>query len=74
MDSWEVHVDLQIGGGGKVGADGMGLWYVEESKREGPVMGNMDYFSGVGIIFDTYDNDAQVCFYVNRLLHLMITA
>lgn len=60
MDSWEIHVELQIGGGGKIGADGMGLWYVAEPKQEGPAMGNKDYFKGVGVIFDSFDNDGQV--------------
>jgi len=37
----------------------MGLWYVSESKQEGPVMGNRDHFTGIGVILDSFDNDGK---------------
>ncbi len=53
-------MELEIGGGGKKGADGLALWYVDTPRMEGPVFGSKDYWNGIGIFFDTFDNDNNV--------------
>eukprot|EP01113_Clastostelium_recurvatum_P008722 TRINITY_DN1413_c1_g2_i2.p1 TRINITY_DN1413_c1_g2~~TRINITY_DN1413_c1_g2_i2.p1 ORF type:complete len:609 (+),score=218.58 TRINITY_DN1413_c1_g2_i2:77-1903(+) len=55
--NWEAVIEFRIGGGGKLGADGLALWYVEEPKTEGPVFGSKDMWRGLAILFDTFDND-----------------
>jgi hypothetical protein len=60
MWSWELEMEFRIGGGGKLGADGMALWYTRESKQEGNVFGMRDQWEGLAIIFDTFDNDGMV--------------
>jgi hypothetical protein len=42
------------------GADGMAFWYAKEPSRTGSLFGYMEEFDGLGIIFDTYDNNANV--------------
>eukprot|EP01126_Amoeba_proteus_P025686 TRINITY_DN2554_c0_g2_i2.p1 TRINITY_DN2554_c0_g2~~TRINITY_DN2554_c0_g2_i2.p1 ORF type:complete len:368 (-),score=57.74 TRINITY_DN2554_c0_g2_i2:175-1278(-) len=39
------------------GADGLAFWYVMQPLREGTVFGNAEDWKGVGIFFDTFDND-----------------
>ncbi|XP_035205077.1 VIP36-like protein [Stegodyphus dumicola] len=36
----------------------MALWYAKEPLHLGPVFGYMDYFDGLGIFIDTYQNEA----------------
>ena len=43
------------------GADGMAFWYTSSTLELGPVFGANNYFDGLGIFFDTYDNDGKVC-------------
>eukprot|EP00027_Filamoeba_sp_ATCC50430_P012517 CAMPEP_0168569900 /NCGR_PEP_ID=MMETSP0413-20121227/16427_1 /TAXON_ID=136452 /ORGANISM="Filamoeba nolandi, Strain NC-AS-23-1" /LENGTH=525 /DNA_ID=CAMNT_0008602473 /DNA_START=190 /DNA_END=1767 /DNA_ORIENTATION=+ len=57
--SWEVELNFRIGSTSSLGADGMAFWYTKNSKREGPVFGSEDNWEGLGIFFDTFDNDAQ---------------
>eukprot|EP01090_Pellita_catalonica_P004953 TRINITY_DN1476_c0_g2_i1.p1 TRINITY_DN1476_c0_g2~~TRINITY_DN1476_c0_g2_i1.p1 ORF type:complete len:533 (+),score=88.92 TRINITY_DN1476_c0_g2_i1:300-1898(+) len=59
MDSWEVQLDFLIDGGGRKGADGMAFWCTEERKMNGPVYGNMNKWTGVAVIFDSFDNDEK---------------
>ena len=35
------------------------VWFTEEKGTEGPVFGNVDKWKGLGIIFDSFDNDGQ---------------
>lgn len=51
---------FKIGSNSNMGADGMAFWYVNQPKKEGPVFGHKDNWVGLGVIFDTFDNDAQV--------------
>lgn len=57
FDSWKIEVELRISGRGKVGADGMGIWYTSSSAELGPVYGSKDFFSGMGVFLDSFDND-----------------
>jgi mannose-binding lectin 1 len=58
LTAWEVVVTFQISGA-RLGADGFAIWFVEESKKEGPTYGYADQWNGLGVIFDTYDNDGN---------------
>jgi len=56
---WEIHVQVAIGSDTRIGADGMAIWYTKEKTSPGPVMGNIDRWTGLGIIIDTFDNDGN---------------
>ncbi|KAJ8414094.1 hypothetical protein AAFF_G00066920 [Aldrovandia affinis] len=59
LRDWELHVHFRIHGHGKknLNGDGMALWYTKERMQIGPVFGNMDLFTGLGVFVDTYPND-----------------
>eukprot|EP01117_Protostelium_nocturnum_P005222 TRINITY_DN189_c0_g1_i1.p1 TRINITY_DN189_c0_g1~~TRINITY_DN189_c0_g1_i1.p1 ORF type:complete len:533 (-),score=183.47 TRINITY_DN189_c0_g1_i1:66-1664(-) len=54
---WEVSMNFKVGSTSALGADGFAVWYTKESKRAGNVYGNQDKWKGLGIVFDTFDND-----------------
>ncbi|XP_062873713.1 lectin, mannose-binding 2-like b isoform X2 [Trichomycterus rosablanca] len=56
---WELQVHFKIHGQGKknLNGDGMALWFTKERMQIGPVFGNRNYFTGLGIFIDTYPND-----------------
>jgi hypothetical protein len=58
MADWSVDMEFSIGGGGRLGADGLALWYAAESNSDGPVFGSKDEWTGIAIVVDTFDNDA----------------
>ncbi len=58
-ENWEIEVTMRINGRGRVGADGMAIWYTESVGTEGPVFGSNDNWKGLGIFLDSFDNDAQ---------------
>lgn len=43
------------------------IWYTEHQGLEGPVFGSADMWNGVGIFFDSFDNDGKV-FLLSELL------
>ena len=54
---WEVTLGFNIWGGGETYfGDGMALWYTAQPSLTGKVFGARDYWKGLGILFDTYDN------------------
>uniref|UniRef100_V9KKZ4 Protein ERGIC-53 n=1 Tax=Callorhinchus milii TaxID=7868 RepID=V9KKZ4_CALMI len=57
FEDWEIEVAFRISGLGRIGADGLAIWYTKERGPTGPVFGAMDNWDGVGIFFDTFDND-----------------
>lgn len=61
-------VTFRFGGGSRIGGEGMALWLVEKPET-GPVLGGADYWKGLAIFIDTYDNDGQVAF-ISSLLKL----
>lgn len=61
-DNWEIEVTMRVNGRGRIGADGMALWYTDKVGTEGPVFGSNDNWNGLGIFLDSFDNDAQVNF------------
>ena len=36
------------------------VWYTENQGLDGPVFGSADLWNGVGIFFDSFDNDGKV--------------
>jgi len=57
FDFWEVEVAIRVTGRGRIGADGMALWYTNDRGTEGEVYGSSDEWKGVGVFFDSFDND-----------------
>ena len=57
---WEVVYGMRIHGVSTVGADGLAFWYVRDNAHLGPLFGNEELFTGLGIILDTYDNTNSV--------------
>lgn len=55
--NWELVVNFKVHGTTKeLFGDGLAIWYTRDRSTPGPVFGNRDYFSGLGIILDTYSN------------------
>ncbi|XP_065223195.1 protein ERGIC-53 [Planococcus citri] len=55
---WEADITFRITGRGRIGADGMAFWYVAQpGDYEGTVFGSSDQWNGLGIFFDSFDND-----------------
>ena len=59
--NWELEFSLKIHGRGKLGADGMAIWYIQEVPQQGgSVFGAPNNWRGLGIFFDSFDNDNKV--------------
>lgn len=56
---WEVELWLRVTGRGRLGADGIAFWFTDSKYPEGPVFGSADQWRGLGIFFDSFDNDAK---------------
>ncbi|KAJ8285620.1 hypothetical protein GJAV_G00028940 [Gymnothorax javanicus] len=56
---WELQIHFRIHGQGKknLNGDGLAVWLTKERMQIGPVFGNMDLFTGLGVFMDTYPND-----------------
>ncbi|KAG7258660.1 hypothetical protein CRUP_021920 [Coryphaenoides rupestris] len=61
LDDWEMQVHFKIHGQGKknLNGDGMAIWYTKERMQKGPVFGNKDNFTGLGVFVDTYPNEEK---------------
>jgi len=61
FDWWEVDLTFRVTGRGRIGADGLAFWYTAaktaESPATGHVYGSVDKWIGLGIFFDSFDND-----------------
>ncbi|EFO22212.1 Ile-1 protein [Loa loa] len=56
---FEVQVAFRVVGQGRIGADGIAIWYTAQQPTLGPVFGANDYWTGMGLFLDSFDNDAQ---------------
>lgn len=57
---WSAELTFEIQGNGRVGADGMGLWYTSAtSYTEGDVFGSANKWRGLLVTIDTFDNDRK---------------
>uniref|UniRef100_A0A4W4EAK1 L-type lectin-like domain-containing protein n=1 Tax=Electrophorus electricus TaxID=8005 RepID=A0A4W4EAK1_ELEEL len=59
FDQWEAEVSFRVSGRGRTGADGLAIWFTANQGLEGPVYGAADQWNGVGIFFDSFDNDGK---------------
>ncbi|KAJ0013090.1 hypothetical protein NQD34_017424 [Periophthalmus magnuspinnatus] len=61
LKDWEMQVHFKIHGQGKknLNGDGLAVWYTKERMHKGPVFGNMDNFTGLGVFVDTYPNEEK---------------
>ncbi|KAI1905078.1 hypothetical protein AGOR_G00012230 [Albula goreensis] len=61
LKDWELQVHFKIHGQGKknLNGDGMAVWYTKERMQKGPVFGNVDFFTGLGVFVDTYPNEEK---------------
>lgn len=57
MSDWSVVLEFQVNGLPSGGADGFAFWYSDKSETIGSVYGSTDYWVGLGIMFDTFNND-----------------
>ncbi|KAF7637741.1 L-type lectin-like domain-containing protein [Meloidogyne graminicola] len=56
-DHFEIEVAFKVTGQGRIGADGLAIWYTAQQGTLGPVFGANDYWTGMGIMLDSFDND-----------------
>lgn len=59
FENWEVELVFRVTGRGRLGADGLAFWFTEQRMPEGPVFGAGDLWKGLGIFFDSFDNDGK---------------
>ncbi|XP_061149861.1 protein ERGIC-53 [Syngnathus typhle] len=59
FENWEAEVTFRVSGRGRMGADGLAIWFTSEQGLQGPVYGAADKWNGVGIFFDSFDNDGK---------------
>ncbi|KAI9311353.1 legume-like lectin family-domain-containing protein [Dichotomocladium elegans] len=56
--NFEIEFEFKVGGQpGTFYGDGFAMWLTKQRSTLGPVFGSMDNFDGLGIFFDTYDNE-----------------
>lgn len=61
LKAWEIEMEFHVHGQGRhTFGDGFAFWYTRESQQQGPAYGNTMKFNGLGVIFDTFDNDKNV--------------
>ncbi|XP_061585579.1 VIP36-like protein isoform X2 [Cololabis saira] len=58
LRDWELKVHFKVFGQAKknLNGDGLAIWLTKERMQNGPVFGNMNQFTGLGIFLDTYPN------------------
>ncbi|KAL0117531.1 hypothetical protein PUN28_010387 [Cardiocondyla obscurior] len=58
FDWWEIELVFRISGRGRIGADGLAFWYTSSKGfYNGSVFGSSDLWTGLGVFFDSFDND-----------------
>uniref|UniRef100_A0A3B3D0L5 Lectin, mannose-binding 2-like a n=2 Tax=Oryzias melastigma TaxID=30732 RepID=A0A3B3D0L5_ORYME len=71
LKDWEMQVHFKIHGQGKknLNGDGLAIWFTKERMQKGPVFGNMDNFTGLGVFVDTYPNEEK---YIERIFPFVL--
>ncbi|MEQ2315051.1 Protein ERGIC-53 [Ameca splendens] len=59
FEHWEAEVTFRVSGRGRMGADGLALWFTSAQGLDGPVYGAADTWNGIGVFFDSFDNDGK---------------
>lgn len=55
---WNVDIVFRVTGRGRIGADGLAFWFTSEKGHyDGEVFGSSDKWKGLGLFFDSFDND-----------------
>ncbi|KAI9633926.1 lectin [Dioszegia hungarica] len=55
--NWQIEFEFKVDGSAhNIYGDGFALWISKDRAKVGPVFGSVDYFTGLGIFFDTYAN------------------
>ena len=57
MSDWQAVVEFSVSGLRNLGGDGFAFWYTEKSEMLGAVYGSTDFWTGLGVFFDTFNND-----------------
>ncbi|XP_025083131.1 protein ERGIC-53-like isoform X1 [Pomacea canaliculata] len=57
--NWLLEVAVRVTGRGRIGADGMAIWFTSQKGTEGSVFGSSDQWNGLGVFLDSFDNDNQ---------------
>ena len=57
MTDWQVLLEFSVSGLRNLGGDGFAFWFVERPEMLGAVYGSTDYWTGLGLFFDTFNND-----------------
>lgn len=56
-DNFEIVFEFKVDGhASHVAGDGMAVWLTQDRAKPGPVFGSINYFTGLGLFFDTYPN------------------
>ncbi|KAI8883072.1 legume-like lectin [Backusella circina FSU 941] len=57
-DNFQIEFEFKVdGSSGHLFGDGFAMWLTKQRMTPGPVFGSVDRFEGLGIFFDTYDNE-----------------
>uniref|UniRef100_A0A3Q2U246 Lectin, mannose-binding, 1 n=1 Tax=Fundulus heteroclitus TaxID=8078 RepID=A0A3Q2U246_FUNHE len=59
FEHWEAELTFRVSGRGRMGADGLAVWFTSEQGLDGPVYGAADRWNGLGVFFDSFDNDGK---------------
>ncbi|XP_041590785.1 protein ERGIC-53-like isoform X2 [Vulpes lagopus] len=60
FSAWEVEVQMRVTGPGRLGAQGMAVWYTRDKGQVGLAPGGLTSWDGIGILFDSSAEDTQV--------------
>jgi len=57
VPSYSIEVEFKVSGSSShLFGDGLAMWVTQERNQPGPIFGNKDHFTGLGIFLDTYAN------------------
>ena len=69
LPQWEVMIGVRVHSKSSYGADGLAFWVVDQlPPSDGPLFGHPMKFKGIGVLFDSYDNDR---YRDNPAIHLL---
>lgn len=55
VTNWQVEFEFKVEGKSNTIGDGFAMWLTRDRATPGPVFGNQDFFTGLGIFFDTWE-------------------
>ncbi|CAD7672653.1 unnamed protein product [Nyctereutes procyonoides] len=59
FSAWEVEVQMRVTGPGRLGAQGMAVWYTRDKGQVGLAPGRPTSWDGIGILYDSSAEDTQ---------------